>query len=519
MRPKRVHVSVRNTAIKAVAGPARPWQLISASTVTAFALGCFVTVVAQPTTMQSVSSESRAPSALGAGVVDPALRPYLNPTLLKAVPVGPGRVSKPVQAVLTSPGLTAVLDANGIPEVALAAYQHAATVLAVGDPACHLPWQLLAAIGRVESDNGQFGGAQLLPNGNTTRPILGIPLDGQSGIALVRNPDGSFAQAEGPMQFLPSTWAEYGADGNGDGKKDVNNIFDAALGAADYLCAGGGNMTIPAQEAAAVLRYNDADDYVRVVLALAASYEHGDAAVVPAAGPVDTPSNSGASAAGAASSPHAEAPAPSKTPIPNATATPAPTPATQPATPASPAPTDTTETGPAPSDQPSPAPVPSAAPSFHVGQTADIGWAPAMRQVVVKLLARPKRAPAQPIRPTPTTAVPTVLTVCAAPANPASCATDMATRPAEMQVSGDGTAVVKNITWTDWGSTTARGTGTLYASNCNSSCAEGTYAEYSATITIAGITPYGQGTSAYSTVAVQAPGLPYNESFTDGLVP
>lgn len=88
-----------------------------------------------------------------------------------------------------------------------------------------------------------------------------------------------------------------------------------------------------------------------------------------------------------------------------------------------------------------------------------------------------------------------------------------------MQVSADGTAVVKDITWTDWGSTTAHGTGTLYTSNCNPSCAEGTYTGYPASITVSGITSYGQGTSAYSLVEVQAPDLPYNKSFTDGLVP
>jgi membrane-bound lytic murein transglycosylase B len=188
-------------------------------------------------------------------------------------------VSEPVQKVLTSPAVTTALDASGIPEVALEAYQRAAAAHAVSDAACHLPWQLLAAIGRVESDNGQFGGAVLLPDGYGTRPIYGIPLDGRDGVALVRDTDGgkldgdpNFDRAVGPMQFIPSTWALYGVDGNGDGKKDPNNIFDAAFAAADYLCAGGGDLANPAQEAAAVLRYNDADEYVHVVLALTASY-------------------------------------------------------------------------------------------------------------------------------------------------------------------------------------------------------------------------------------------------------
>jgi hypothetical protein len=225
------------------------------------------------------------------------------------------------------------------------------------------------------------------------------------------------------MQFIPSTWAVYGVDGNSDGKRDPNNIFDAALAAAGYLCAGGGDMTNPAQEAAAVRRYNDADEYVRVVLALAASYEHGDFATVPTAGPAGTPDNGGGSAAGTPSSPRAGAPAPAKTPVQGTTQAPVKTPAppptapSSPATaatptvnptatptegptaPATPAPTGTTETGATPSGQPSQAPVPSATPPFHTGQTANIGWAPAMRQVVVKLLTAPKAAPTQPVRP------------------------------------------------------------------------------------------------------------------------
>jgi membrane-bound lytic murein transglycosylase B len=440
MRPKRVQVPARSTVGRAFAR-ARWWQLIPAAAVAA-ALGAAVTVAAHGATAaggkaggaQPLGIASRALAALGTGVVDPAVRPYVDPKQIKAVPVGQRDVSEPVQKVLTSPAVTTALDASGVPEVALEAYQRAAAALAVSDAACHLPWQLLAAIGRVESDNGQFGGAVVLPNGYGTRPIYGIPLDGREGVALVRDTDGgkldgdpNFDRAVGPMQFIPSTWAVYGVDGNGDGKKDPNNIFDATLAAADYLCAGGGDLANPAQEAAAVLRYNDADEYVHVVLALTASYEHGEFATVPTAGPVG---NGGGSTPGTPSSPPAEVPAPAKTPIqsasqaPDQTPTPQPTAPSSPATaavptvnptvtppegpsvgtattaPATPAPTDTTETGPTPSGRPSQAPVPSATPPFHTGQTADIGWAPAMRQVVVKLLSAAKAAPTQPVRPT-----------------------------------------------------------------------------------------------------------------------
>ena len=46
-------------------------------------------------------------------------------------------------------------SANGIPAAALTAYQRTEAVLAQADPACHLPWELVAAIGRVESDHGR----------------------------------------------------------------------------------------------------------------------------------------------------------------------------------------------------------------------------------------------------------------------------------------------------------------------------------------------------------------------------
>jgi membrane-bound lytic murein transglycosylase B len=428
MRPKRVHVPARSTVGKAFARRPLRWQLILASAVSA-ALGAGVTAAAYGATAASSKAAgalpagiaSRALAAPGTGVVDPAVRPYLNPKQLKEVPVGSGDVSEPVQKVLSSPAVTTALDAGGIPEVAVEAYQRAAVTLAVSDAACRLPWQLLAAIGRVESDNGQFGGAVLLPDGYGTQPIYGIPLDGRDGVALIRDTDGgkldgdpNFDRAVGPMQFIPSTWAEYGVDGNDDGKKDPNNIFDAALAAADYLCAGGGDLANPAQETAAVLSYNDADEYAHVVLTLAASYERGDFATSPAAGPV---SNGGGSTPGTPSSPHAETPAPTKTPIQSASPASTQTPTPQPTTPSNPAttaaptvnptatptpdPTDTTETGPTPSGQPTQAPVPSTTPpSHHPRQSADIGWAPAMRQMVVKLLSAAKAAPAQPVRPT-----------------------------------------------------------------------------------------------------------------------
>jgi soluble lytic murein transglycosylase-like protein len=77
----------------------------------------------------------------------------------------------------------------------------------------------------------------------------------------------SSAGAAGPMQFLPSTWAAYGADGDGDGVSDLTNPVDAVYGAARLLCANGG--ADPARLPSALWNYNHSDDYVRQVISLA----------------------------------------------------------------------------------------------------------------------------------------------------------------------------------------------------------------------------------------------------------
>ncbi|MGI8809732.1 MAG: lytic murein transglycosylase [Acidimicrobiales bacterium] len=77
----------------------------------------------------------------------------------------------------------------------------------------------------------------------------------------------SSAGAVGPMQFLPSTWAAYGADGDGDGVSDVMNPIDAVHGAARLLCANGGGD--PDRLPSALWNYNHSHDYVRQVMSLA----------------------------------------------------------------------------------------------------------------------------------------------------------------------------------------------------------------------------------------------------------
>jgi len=198
-----------------------------------------------------------------------------------------------------NPSTAAVIDSlgrSGIPEVALQAYVRAEDTMAVSEPSCHVRWSLMAAIGRVESNHGRFGGAQLRADGYGTKPIRGIPLDGRPGVALIRDTDDGrldgdaiFDRAVGPMQFIPSSWPRASSDGNGDGRSDPNNIFDAALAAARYLCGGGGDLQDPADRRAAVLRYNHSQEYADVVLSLAASYEDGRTDPLPHQEPAPNP--------------------------------------------------------------------------------------------------------------------------------------------------------------------------------------------------------------------------------------
>lgn len=158
---------------------------------------------------------------------------------------------------------------SGIPATVLRAYRAAETAVGRTDPGCRLPWELLAAIGKVES--GQARGGAVDRAGTTLGRITGPPLDGR-GFALIRDTDGGahdgdtvYDRAVGPMQFLPSTWARWGADGNGDGRADPNNVFDAALAAGHYLCAGDRDLGRAADLDRAVLSYNNSRTYLELV--------------------------------------------------------------------------------------------------------------------------------------------------------------------------------------------------------------------------------------------------------------
>ncbi|HEX4221260.1 MAG TPA: murein transglycosylase [Pseudonocardiaceae bacterium] len=172
-----------------------------------------------------------------------------------------------------------VSAATGIPEPAAWAYGNAELATRANDAGCQLTWATLAGIGRIESNNGQFGGASLRPNGEETKPIIGVPLDGTGGNADIPDTDHGALdgdpvhdRAVGPMQFLPQTWHEYGQDAMGTTTPDPENINDAALTAAKYLCADGRDLSTPVGWWAAIMSYNASIDYVQKVFGVADNY-------------------------------------------------------------------------------------------------------------------------------------------------------------------------------------------------------------------------------------------------------
>ncbi|HZL01516.1 MAG TPA: lytic transglycosylase domain-containing protein [Cellulomonas sp.] len=189
----------------------------------------------------------------------------------QAVPPGPRAAADWVAAIA---------QATGIPAVALRAYADASLTVGVEQPRCRLGWSTLAAIGGIESGHGAHGGSTLREDGTTTVPILGPALDGRPGFAAIRataqstawHGDPTWDHAVGPLQMLPSTWLRWRADGDGNGSDDPNDIDDAALGAARYLCASGADLTGATGWHDAVFSYNHSEQYVADVLGAANRY-------------------------------------------------------------------------------------------------------------------------------------------------------------------------------------------------------------------------------------------------------
>ncbi|HEX6921713.1 MAG TPA: lytic transglycosylase domain-containing protein [Actinomycetes bacterium] len=281
--------------------------MVCACLLAAFGAGVTADQVAGPRAAPALTVPVDGGGAADLALPPPGLRvadPTAEPVAVATTPVSALATGRLVLAARTSAG-------GRIPARMLEAYRSAAAAMAVSDPGCHLDWSLLAGIGKVES--GHARGGAVTADGRTVSAILGPVLSGGPGVAAIHDTDGGrydgdvvWDRAVGPMQFIPSSWALFGRDGNRDGVSDPHNVDDATLAAAAYLCRGGGDLRDPQDVARAVFGYNHSWDYVAAVLAWASAYAHGGVLVVPAV--ATTPRAGGApTVLAAASSPTASA--------------------------------------------------------------------------------------------------------------------------------------------------------------------------------------------------------------------
>jgi membrane-bound lytic murein transglycosylase B len=175
-------------------------------------------------------------------------------------------------SVLTG-GPPSQLAVDDIPPRLLSAYQAAASTCP------GLSWQVAAGIGKVESNHARFGGAELSADGKALPKIIGIPLNGSNGTARILDSDGGlldgdtvFDRAVGPFQFIPTSWALFGMDGDRDGIRDPHDVDDAVPAMVRHLCPNGRITDVRA----AIFSYNRSDEYVALVLSWASRYTAGD---------------------------------------------------------------------------------------------------------------------------------------------------------------------------------------------------------------------------------------------------
>jgi cell wall-associated NlpC family hydrolase len=188
--------------------------------------------VQQGATIEAPKTEAEKPTAGGTAAGSPGgQQAEPGSSTPPAATVTPALPSTPTFAIPSIPSSTCAV--SGVPPLLIPIYQRAASAYGLGPQGA----AVLAGINEVET-------------------------------AFGTNLNISSAGAEGWMQFMPSTWATYGVDANGDGVKDPYNPEDAIFAAAGYLHAAG----MPTDTYGAIFAYNHADWYVAEVLSNAACY-------------------------------------------------------------------------------------------------------------------------------------------------------------------------------------------------------------------------------------------------------
>ncbi|WP_417750617.1 lytic transglycosylase domain-containing protein [Saccharopolyspora griseoalba] len=211
--------------------------------------------------------------------VEPAqVRPGVAAPPVEVPPVGPPQQPAPGVDLIRQ-WANEVSLAVDVPARALVSYANADLAMRQHSPDCRISWSTLAGIGRIESNHGRYGDRSLGEDARSSRPIIGVKLDGGPEVREITDTDGGALdgdpvhdRAVGPMQFIPSTWEKWATDGNGDGIGDPQNLDDAAISAARYLCAGGRDLSTGSGWWQGVMSYNNSVEYAQKVFGLAETY-------------------------------------------------------------------------------------------------------------------------------------------------------------------------------------------------------------------------------------------------------
>jgi membrane-bound lytic murein transglycosylase B len=255
-----------------------------------WALVVLAALATLPSLVPGSSNGQALSNASGPSPQDEAAARYQAWLQGRAAGQDPSAAAAAAQQAASGPGASAptppvtipTAGDNNVPAMALRAYRWAESWATGFKPDCKLSWSVLAGIGKIESNHGRHlgAGARFSSAGDVTPTILGPVLNGAPNTGTIHDTDGGrldgdavWDRAVGPMQFIPSTWQSLGRDGNSDGVANPNNLFDAAVSAAGYLCLSGqGSLADQANLRRAIFAYNHSQAYVNAVISWANFY-------------------------------------------------------------------------------------------------------------------------------------------------------------------------------------------------------------------------------------------------------